>query len=493
MKKILITLLLLVIAAVAVVPFLIGSQIEKTTKQLVQTGNQQLANLVQSNPQFESGSVAIDRYDKGYLSSSAVGTLKIGLMNEAGSKQLEIPFNTDITHGPYLGDAGFGLARIISRPDLSSLELPEAINKDTVTIEGLVDFSQNLTETMTVAPIKHRDEAGNIVDFGGAIINNKSHVQNRSTFKADVSIEQLQLSNAETENLLTLKPFKMDVEGQGDSNFLNGSYQAASGVIEASMGKEVSLVLQKMAIAGNYQKAKQADFMLGDGALSLSDLVITNPSALTEPLQMPELMFKSKLEQSSNNDLTMSIEYEGTLHPSLMKLMGSPVDIKTAEFDLQFKAIPVEVVTDYQQLVRDLMAETDQQKASETMQAKVFEMIQMLASNAASTHLDLKAKTEEGDLIADIDTGFKPGVNFDAAQMMQLLVAPEPSTILPLLVGRGNVSLSKGITDKAGITPMIQIMAAEFVTLEGDKFVSELQIDEGRLLINGSPVPLALQ
>ena len=171
----------------------------------------------------------------------------------------------------------------------------------------------------------------------------------------------------------------------------------------------------------------------------------------------------------------------------------SPVDIKTAEFDLQFKAIPVEVVTDYQQLVSDLMTETDQQKASEAMQAKAFELIQMLANNAASTHLDLKANTEEGDLIADIDAGFKPGVNFDAAQMMQLLVAPEPSTILPLLVGRGNVSLSKGITDKAGITPMIQIMAAEFVTLKGDKFVSELQIDEGKLLINGSPLPLALQ
>ena len=84
-------------------------------------------------------------------------------------------------------------------------------------------------------------------------------------------------------------------------------------------------------------------------------------------------------------------------------------------------------------------------------------------------------------------------MDFDAAQMMQILAAPNPGAIMPLLVGRGNVSLGRGVTDKAGLTPMIQIMAAEFVTLKDDKFVSELQITDGQLLINGSPLPLAPQ
>ena len=77
--------------------------------------------------------------------------------------------------------------------------------------------------------------------------------------------------------------------------------------------------------------------------------------------------------------------------------------------------------------------------------------------------------------------------------MMQILAAPNPSSFLPLLVGRGDVSLGKGVTDKAGLTPMIQIMAGEFVTLKDDKFVSELQITDGQLMINGSPLPLASQ
>lgn len=494
MKKILIALVLLVIAIVAAGPFLIGSQIEKITNQLVAKGNQQLSDIVQSNPQIQSGSLTVDDYDKGYLNSTATGVLTIAMAADASeSREFKIPFNTDIMHGPYLGDAGFGLAKIISRPDLSGLDLPEAINADTIIVEGVVDFSQGLTETVTVAPIKHVSEEGNAVDFAGAVINSKSHVQNRATFTADLSVKQLILSSTDESNVLTLKPFDMKLSGAGDSEKQTGNYQADSGIIEASMGEGVSIVLQKMAVTGDYQQARGADLMLGDGKLSMTDLVITNPSTLATPIKLPELVFGTKLEQGQNDDLNMSLSYQGTLDPSLTALMRSPVDIKTAAIDLEFKAIPLEVVTEYQQLVTELMAEPDQGKAADAMQAKVFELIQALANNAASTHLNVQAKAAEGDLIADINTGFKPGVNFDAAQMMQLLVRPSPSTIMPLLVGRGNVSLSKGITDKAGLTPMIQIMASEFVTLKDEKFVAELQITDGQLLINGTPLPLSPQ
>ena len=494
MKKILIALVLLVIAAIAASPFLIGSQIEKTTQQLVEKGNQQLSELAQSNSQIQSGGLTINSYEKGYLNSKATGVLTIAVAAVAGeSKEFKIPFNTDIKHGPYLGDAGFGLARIISRPDLSGLDLPEAINADTITVEGVVDFSQALTETVTVAPIKYVSEEGDAVDFAGATINSNSHVQNRATFTADLSIKQLMLSSTDQSNVLTLKPFEMKFSGKGDSEKQVGSYEADSGVIEATMGEGINIALKKMTVAGDYEKARGAQLMLGDGQLSLTDLVITNPEASTTPIKLPELTFGTKLEQGQNDDLNMSVSYKGTLDSSLMDVMRSPVDVQTAAIDLDFKAIPLKVVTEYQQLVSDLVAESDQSKVADAMQTKVFELIQSLANNAASTHLNVQAKTAEGDLIADIDTGFKPGVNLDAAQMMQLLAQPSPSTIMPLLVGRGNVSLSKGITDKAGLTPMIQIMAAEFVTLKDEKFIAELQITDGQLLINGTPLPLSPQ
>ena len=493
MKKILIALLLIVVAAVAAGPFLIGSQIEKITKSLVEKSNGQLANLVQSNPQIQIASVTLDSYEKGYLGANAAGVLKFAMAGAAEPKEINIPYNTKITHGPYLSDARFGLARIVTRPDLTGFDLPEVIDDETVVIDGVVDFSQGLTETVTIAPITHEDEDGTTVAFAGAKINSNSHVQNRLTFTADMSVEQLKVSSNDQPNILTLQPFKMDISANGDSGMQAGSYQIDTSAIEASLGEEGSIALQKMAMSGNYQQADGADFMLGDGVLELKELLIINPMALPEPLKVPALKFETKLEQAQDKDITISAKYQGTLDPSMMKIMNSPVDIKTAEIDVQFKSIPLQAVTEYQKMEAELSSEADPQKAAAAMQAKMFELLQMLAQNAASTTIGINASSAEGDLIADIDTGFKPGVDFNAAQMMQILAAPDPSSIMPLLVGRGNVSLSKGITDKAGLTPMIQIMAAEFVTLQGDKFVSELQITDGQLVINGTPLPLAPQ
>ena len=489
MKKILIAVLLLLVAAVLAGPYFIGSQIEKTSKQLVEKSNQELAKLVETNPQFQSGSLKLEDYQKGYLSTKAKSILTLSVAITGEPEEFIIPFDTDITHGPYLGSAGFGLAKIISRPDLSGFDLPDVINKDTIVMEGIVDFSQGVTETITVAPIKYTNEDDNTIDFAGAVINGRGHLQERSTFTADLNVKQLKVSNSDQPNVLTLQPFKLVMSGKGDEALQKGTYDAESGAIEASMGEAIGITLQKMAISGNYAKAKGAELMLGNAEVSFTDLLITNPEDLPMPIKLPELKFTSTVEQAENEDLSVSAKYEGTLSPSLMTLMKSPVDVKTAVFDIQFKAIPVGVVAEYQALVKNLMSESDQQAAADAMQAKTFELIQSLANNASSTHLNLKAVATEGDLVADIDTGFKPGVNFDAAQMMQLLAAPNPSDILPLLVGRGNVSLSKGVTDKAGLTPMIQMMAADFVTLKGDKFTADMKITDGQLLINGKQLP----
>ena len=153
MKKILIALALLVIAVVAAGPFLIGSQIEKITKQLVNKGNYQLSKLVQTNSNISSASLSLDDYQKGYLSSEAQGTLSIAMDDAGESTLFNIPFNADIKHGPYLGDAGLGLARIVSRPDLSGLNLPESVNADTVIIESISLLRSNVLPFVAVTLI----------------------------------------------------------------------------------------------------------------------------------------------------------------------------------------------------------------------------------------------------------------------------------------------------------------------------------------------------
>ena len=488
MKKILIALLVLVVGAVAAGPFFIGGQVEKMTKQLVEKTNQQFASALESNPQIKSGSVTIDDYQKGYLDSEAKGVFKIAIAGLGDSKEFAIPFTTKIKHGPYLGDAGFGLAKSVTRPDLASLDLSDAITADTVVIESVVGFSQEVDQVMTVASIQHKGENGSTVDFAGATINSKGNLKNRANFTAVMDVKQLVVGSADEPKDLVIKPFTMDVSGEGDEAAMSGTYKADSSVIEASIGgDDANVSIQKLAMSGNYKQAKGIEMMLGSGELTMTDLVIS-PKALPEPIKVPELKVASNVEQAENEDLTIGVKYQAKLDPSLMAIMNSPVAVDDAEIDFQLKAIPLAVINDYQKLAQELMSNPEQDGAA--MQAKIFELVQALAKNAASTHLGVKANAAEGELVADVDTGFKPGVNFDEAQMMQLMVNPTPSTILPLLVGSGNVSLSKGITDKAGVTPMIEMMAAEYVSLKDDKFTAEMQITDGQLVINGKALPL---
>ena len=490
MKKILIAIVLLVIGAAAASPFLIGSQIEKSARQQVDLANKQLVAAVKSNPQFEDASIEIKSYEKGYMNSKAQALLSVSvnLPGEPETKVYEVPLNTEITHGPYLGDAGFGAAKMVSHPDLSSLDLPDVINNDTFTIENLVSFSGDMDQKATVAPIKY-DAEGTIFDFAGATITSNANLENRSTFTGLMDVQQLVVSSEDEPNQFVLKPFKMDVKGKGDDKLMQGNYEAKSGVIEATIGDDSSIVMQSMQMAGTYAQAKGADMMIGDANGSFKDIVFINKEISEDPIKLPELAITSTMSQPDGTDLDVTVKYSATLDPSLMAIMQSPVDVKTADLEVTFKSLPIEAIKKYQNLVQELSSETDDEKVAQKMQGELFTIMQMMTKNATATHLELHAKSDAGDLNADIDAGFKPGLDLSEQELMMLMGAADPQQILSVLVGRGHIDLNKGITDKAGLTPMIQMMAADFVTLEGDTFKSDIQITDGQLLINGSTLP----
>ena len=491
MKKILIAIVLLVVGVVAASPFLIGSQIEKSARQQVDLANQQLVTAVKSSPQFQDASIKIESYEKGYMNSQAKALLSVAvnMPGEAEPKVYDVPFNSEITHGPYLGDAGFGAAKIVSHPDLSGLELPDAITNDTFTVENLVSFSGDMDQKATVSPIKY-DAEGTVFDFAGATITSNANLENRSTFTGQMDVQQLVVSTEEEPNQFVLKPFKMDLKGKGDDKTMQGDYEIKSGAIEATIGTDGNVVMQSMQMAGTYAQAKGADLMIGDANGVFKDIVFTNKEISPDPIKLPELAITSKMSQPEGTDLDITVKYAATLDSSLMALMQSPVDVKTADLEVTFKALPIEAIKKYQDLMGDLASEKDEQKMAEKMQSELFAITQLLTKNASATHLELHAKSDAGDLNADIDAGFKPGLDLSEQELMMLMGAADPQKLLSVLVGRGSIDMNKGITDKAGLTPMIQIMAADFVTLDGDTFKSDVQISDGQLLVNGTALPL---
>lgn len=485
MKKILILIVLLVIAAAAS-PFLIGSQIEKTARKQVDITNQQLAKSLKSSPQIEDASLKIESYEKGYMDSKVKSllSLKLNLPGESEPKVFNVPLNTDVTHGPYLGDAGFGAAKLVSHPDLSSLELPEAINNDTITIENLVSFSGDMDQKATVAPIKY-DADGTIFDFAGATITSNANLDNNANFTGVADVQQLTISGDSADQFV-LKPFKLDMKGKGDQDLMKGDYEVESGVVEATIGDDISIVMQSMQMSGTYEQAKGLEMMLGNAKGAFKDISFINKDVSEDTIKLPELAVSTLMSQPDGTDLDVAVKYSATLDPTLMALMKSPVDVKTADLEIKFKGFPVEAINKYQELIKEVSSGSGDE---EKMQKEGLAIAQLLVKNSSAMRLELHAKSDDGDLNGDVDLGFKPGTNLSEQELMMLMAMPDPQKILSILVGRAHLDLSKGVTDKAGMTPMVQMMAADYVTLDGETFKSDVQITDGQVLVNGSPLP----
>ncbi|RVU84070.1 DUF945 family protein [Leucothrix sargassi] len=493
MKKLLIAIPLIAIAGGAAAPYVIGSKIETAAKQQVELSNQQLEKALAANPQLSKANIELDSYEKGYLGATAEGkvnfTINLGL---GESKAITIPFTSEIKHGPYLGDAGFGASSIVTRPDFSGFEeLPDAIDENTVVINTLVGFSGDVTDKAVIAPIVF-EEDGTKFDFAGATINSVApNASNRATFTSDATFEAFTITSTESTDGFTLKPFTLDIESDGESDFSKGTYTAVSSAIEGVIGdNEGSFSLQKLDLKGGYEQAKGTDIIpLTNAQIDVENIVFEN-QGLPSPIKLPKLSMMSVVEQPDGTDFDITAKYAFELDPSVLQLMNSPIDVKTADILVKLNDFPIDVIEAYQAIVEEMVATGQADQMPEAIEEKVLSIVQSLVKSASSANIEVNAKATEGDLAADLDVGFKPGLELSETELMGLLGAPDPARLLAILVGRGDVSLGKGVTDKLGVTPMIQMMAADFVNFDGDTLKSDVKITDNQLLINGKPLPM---
>ncbi|PID45101.1 MAG: hypothetical protein CSB47_10115 [Proteobacteria bacterium] len=492
MKKLLIGTVVLAGAAAAASPYFFGSQIEKVVQERATWMNKQIEASVKANPQIEDAKVTVKSYKKGYMNAKSkwILHLALNLPGESAPVVYDIPVNMDITHGPYLGDAGFGMAKWVARPDLSGLETPEFIKNDTFTSESVIGFAGNMDQQLVVAPIKHKQD-GTTVNFAGATLTSQSSLSNSLTFTGKMDVQQLSVSNEGDEEQFILKPFTMDIEGEGDDKQMKGSYDAKSSKIEATFGDEANVIVQSMGLKGTYEKAKGFDSFIGDTEILLQNITFSGKEVSPEPVKLPELKFVSTVKQPDDKHIDITAKYAAKLDPSLMAALESPINVKAADLEIQFKGLPTEIVKKYQQFIQQVSSEEDLSTLDQEMQDELPVVARMLVNSGFATRVELHAKSDEGGLNADIDLGFKPGLNMSEQDLMELAAMPNPQKVLSMLVGRGHADLNKSVTDKMGVTPMLQMMAADFVSLEGDTFKSDVQIKDGQLLVNGTPLPIS--
>jgi uncharacterized protein YdgA (DUF945 family) len=494
MKKIITIAVLLGIAGVAASPFLIGTQIESVTQEQAKLSNQYLAQSVKNNPYLSKGSFTLESYEKTYTSATAKSLLKLETIIPQKNGEplvLEIPLTSEITHGPYLGDSGFGLAKVISRPDITAMELPEFIKADTFMVEDIISFTGQVNETFTMAAIKHDDGQGTF-ELGGIKADVETSLDNRLSFTGDIAVADIKVSTAQSDESFHLKPFNITMQGKGDSAATSGDYQFEALDIKGEGGKGFTLAIQKLSANGTYKASENTDLSLGKQEMLLTNVEINDPEMLPDPVILPEFKIATLLEEGSPQTLNLQANYSAVLSPELMAVFQSPVNVKSVDLGIGMTSLPVAALQAYMELAQNLSAPQQPEAGMAAMQEKLPGLIRMVINSAMAGSVTLLAETDEGKLDADLKVNFIADETFsdDDAMALMMSAGEDPAALLALLAGKGSLHLDKSVTDKAGITPMVEMMAAEFVTLEGEAFKSELLIQDGEILVNGQALPL---
>ncbi len=496
MKKIITGVVLLGIAGAAASPFLIGSQIESVTQEQAELTNQQLQQSLNSNPYLTDGSFTVESYEKSYTKSTAKSLLRLETIlpgDDGEPLVLEIPVTSEITHGPYLGDSGFGLAKVISRPDIAAMDVPEFIKADTFTVEDIISFSGQMNETVTVAPITYEDGAGTF-ELGGIKADIETSLDNRLSFKGEIAVAEIKTSmtGESSDGSFHLKPFNIALQGKGDSATTSGDYQFESGVISGESDKGMTLAIEKLSAKGTYKSAENINLSLGEQEMVLTNVEINDPATFPDPVVVPEFKVKTLIDEGDQETLNIKANYSATLSPGLMTAFQSPVNVKTVEIDFGMTSLPTAALQAYMELMQGMSSPEQSEAGMAAMQEKLPELIRMVVTSAMASSIKVKAETDEGKLDADVAVNFIGDEAFsdDDALALMMSAGQDPTALLAYLAGKGSLHLDKSVTDKAGMTPMVQMMASDFVVLEGEAFKSELLIKDGEILVNGQALPM---
>lgn len=494
MKKIMTAAVGLAIAGAAASPFLIGAQIESVAQEQAGLTNQRLADLVKTNPYLNAGSFTLESYDKTYTSATAKSLLKLEIIlpGENGEPLvIEVPVISEIAHGPYLGDSGFGLAKVISRPDIAAMDLPEVIKADTFTVEDIISFGGQVNETFTMTPIVY-DEGQGTFELGGIKADIETSLDNRLSFKGDIAVADIKAGGADDAGFFHLKPFNIALQGKGDSATTSGDYQFESGAISGESDKGMTLAIEQLSAKGTYKAAENINLSLGEQEMVLTNVEINDPATFPDPVSLPEFKIKTLVEEGDQETLNIKGSYSATLSPGLMAAFQSPVNIKTVAIDLGMTSLPTAALQAYLELMKNISSPEQAEASMAAMQEKLPELIRMVVTSALASSIQVRAETDEGKLDADFNVNFIADQAFstDDATALMMSAGQDPAALLPFLAGKGSLHLDKSITDKADMTPMVQMMAGDFVKLEGEAFTSELLIKDGEILVNGQALPM---
>ena len=360
--------------------------------------------------------------------------------------------------------------------------LKEEVRYNSKTLpDGILDFSVAV-EPFTFTVTDKKD--GGSATIAVSPLKGAYNIKEDGTLK--LKVEPIK-TEATAKNGLTI--FELDgIEGAGSGVKYDSAIMTYLGDIEANVnnirvthnGEQYHIgdinsksSTQKTA-SGNYDSSADMTFKI-DGATMKK----IEPSIPVEP---QSLRVKAKISEFSAQSQLDLLEGVNALQQSIA-IAAKTSDVGYMDKDKATAAAAV------------ASTEKSQEEYDKIAREKFSTALQEIVKNKTRFNFEMEGVTDSGKVAFSADLGIRADSTADPEAWQKAITDAQDDPMGLQNFLKNNLDLhaeariNKSLTDKLGISSLIESQGAMFITVEGEDYVAKLENDNGELKLNGKPLP----
>ena len=457
MKKLLLSVPVVLGVVWAGTSWYVGQQTESVLQQFIDRQNEQTA------PQGITQEIV--SYERGTFGAKAITKLKMATppLNELVG---EIQFVNEITNGPVFFGGGspvqFGMSRIDSHLDMESLDeekrqwLQAAFaGKQPIESQAVVSFSGNSDYHVTVNPMK-TDQDGVTLVMEGAELSGTSTADMTGKFNAHLG--KLEVKDASSAFTMPSMDIVGDIAGMVAGQAVGSFDMRAPQVSVLAEGATEPFVFDASIKTDSDVKDEAVDGKL--------NLVMNNIQGANDAL--------SKLDYT--------IEFQGLNIEGLKTINQLEVEMANMQSQMDWNSEAMET-PEGQQKMQELMTAISQK--SEQLVDAIFS--KLLKSDKSRMHHVLMAESPKGKANADIDLTYtgqgSPG--------MMELVSYGPNDWAKMMKGKVVLDIDQTMLPEGFDMLVMPYMEQGLVAQDGDKLKTSIELGGENVTLNGTQMSFA--
>ena len=476
--------------------------------KLAAVSAEQMADEAEARYKNSSETIKDSEYRREANGATATATRTMPLSR--GAEPVTLTITDTITYGQDLREQGI-IARVERRitPQEALISAVKALapwptdEKMANSIVGHLQLrddllaDNNIRSTFAVTPFQSQHN-GDSFDTKGMQYETRYNEKNANIFDGSLTVEPITLTSSGKEGkgrTITFAPFK-----GGWGNKADGSAYLNIDPIKMEATDASGLTTLEIAgIKGSGSGVAYDDTLgayLGKGGISINNLRYTENGKVTNlgDIQL-ELDNNKTATGNYNSTFGLTLKLDGaSLQQTIPMLPVAPHNLRLSIAVTDISARANNSLSEAVQLINE-QAQQGSRDIPQAAKDKLDLVLSDIIRDKTALSADLAADTDSGSASVSAHLGIRKDSS-DTAETWQAAVnnvKENPSALQNLL--KNNLDLhidariSKSLTDKLGLTPMIEGQGAMFITLSDGEYRLKVENSDGKIKLNGMPLP----